>query len=242
MARLNSKIQAGLDHHKVRSYYDRVYYQEAGVQRPALNHHRRLARRFVPWQGKRLLDVACGTGGWLQAAAALGAYPTGIDISPVALEACRRSLPQAELHCGPAEQLPFNDREFDFISCLGALEHFLDPEAALREMIRVSRPDAFFLLLVPNAGFLPRRLGLYSGTEQAAVREQVRSLRGWEELFEAAGLSVRARWKDLHVLSVSWIMRGAWHGRASRLAVALALTLWPLSCQYQVYHLCTRKK
>jgi SAM-dependent methyltransferase len=242
MARLNSEIRAGLDHKTVRDYYDRVYYKEAGVERTALNHYCRLGRRFIPWQGKRLLDVACGTGGWLQAAAALGACPTGVDISPVALEACRRSLPQAELHCGPAEQLPFNDREFDFISCLGALEHFLSPEAALLEMIRVAKPNAGFLLLVPNSGFLLRRVGLYCGTEQAGVREEVRSLQGWQELFESIGLTVQSRWKDLHVLSPSWILRGSWHLRPVRLAQALALPCWPLSWQYQVYHFCRVKE
>jgi SAM-dependent methyltransferase len=241
MARLNSEIRVGLDYKMVRDYYDHVYY-EAGVERTTLNHHRRLARRFVPWQGKRLLDVACGTGGWLQAAATLGACPMGVDISPVALEACRQSLPQAELHCGPAEQLPFSDREFDFISCLGALEHFLNPEAALLEMIRVAKPNAGFLLLVPNAGFLLRRVGLYCGTEQVGVREEVRSLQGWQELFESVGLSVRSRWKDLHVLSPSWIMQGSWHLRPVRLAQALALPCWPLSWQYQVYHFCCIKE
>jgi 2-polyprenyl-3-methyl-5-hydroxy-6-metoxy-1,4-benzoquinol methylase len=234
--------QANLDYAAVREYYNRTYYKDTCDSQGMIHHYRRLARRFQPWVGKRLLDVGCGAGMWLKAAAELGACPTGIDISQKAVEACHRTLPHAELYCGPAEQLPFNDRLFDFVSCLGALEHFLDPQAALREMIRVSRPDALFLLLVPNAGFLPRRLGLYSGTEQVAVREHVRSLRGWQELFQAAGLSVRSRWKDLHVLSVSWIMRGAWYFRAIRLAVALALTLWPLSCQYQVYHLCNVKK
>lgn len=242
MARLNSETQAGLDHKTVREYYDRVYYKDAGVERTTSNHYRRLARRFTPWQGRRLLDVACGTGGWLQAATALGACPTGVDISPVALEACRRSLPHAELHCGPAEQLPFSDREFDFISCLGALEHFLNPEAALLEMIRVAKPNAGFLLLVPNAGFLLRRVGLYSGTEQVGVHEEVRSLRGWQELFESLGLRVRLRWRDLHVLSPSWIMQGSWHLRPVRLAQALALPCWPLSWQYQVYHLCSFKE
>jgi SAM-dependent methyltransferase len=207
-----------------------------------VNHHRRLARRFAPWQGKRLLDVACGTGGWLQAAAVLGAYPTGIDISPVALEACRRSLPQAELHCGLAEQLPFSDRAFDFVSCLGALEHFLNPKAALSEMIRVAKPNAGFLLLVPNAEFLLRRVGLYGGTEQVGLREEARSLQGWQELFESVGLTVQSRWKDLHVLSPSWIMRGSWHLRPVRLAQALALACWPLSWQYQVYHFCRAKE
>lgn len=238
MAQLNSRTQAAVDHKEVRDYYDRVYYKAAGVERTASNHHRRLARRFVPWQGKRLLDVACGTGGWLQAAAALGAFPTGVDISSVALEACRRSLPRAELHCGPAEQLPFEDRAFDFISCLGALEHFLNPKAALLEMIRVAKPNAGLLLLVPNAEFLLRRVGLYCGTEQVGVREEVRSLPDWQALFESVGLTVQSRWKDLHVVSLSWIMRGSWHLRPVRLAQAMALACWPLSWQYQVYHFC----
>jgi SAM-dependent methyltransferase len=226
----------------IREYYDRIYYRDAAIGSKVSPHLRRLAHRFVPWQGKRLLDVACGTGGWLQAAAALGAYPTGIDISPVALEACRRSLPQAQLHCGPAEQLPFNDRAFDFVSCLGALEHFLNPRAALSEMTRVAKPDAGFLLLVPNAEFLLRRVGLYGGTEQVGLREEAHSLQGWQELFESVGLTVQSRWKDLHVLSLSWIMRGSWQLRPVRLAQALALVCWPLSWQYQVYHFCRVKE
>jgi SAM-dependent methyltransferase len=157
------------------------------------------------------------------------------------LDVCRQSLPQAELHCGPAEHLQFADQQFDVISCLGALEHFLDPLAALREMVRVAKPGAVFLLLVPNSGFLPLRLRLYSGTQQADVREEVRSLSEWRKLFDNAGLRVRYRWKDLHVLSPSWIFRGAWYSWPLRAAQALVLPFWPLSWQYQVYHLCTIK-
>jgi SAM-dependent methyltransferase len=231
-----------LERGAIRDYYDRVYHRDAGVEANVSHHLRRLAWHFQPWQGKRLLDVGCGSGTWLRATADLGAVAAGVDISQVALDACKRALPSAELHCGPAEQLPFSDREFDFISCLGALEHFLNPEAALLEMIRVAKPNAGFLLLVPNAGFLLRRVGLYGGTEQVGVREEVRSLHGWQELFESTGLSVRSRWKDLHVLSSSWIMQGSWHLRPVRLAQALALPCWPLSWQYQVYHFCRIKE
>jgi SAM-dependent methyltransferase len=226
------------NHGFVREYYDRIYYKTTGSRTEIPNHYRRLARRLQPWRGKRLLDVACGTGEWLRAATNYGALPAGVDISRVALDACGTALPQARLHCGPAEELPFRDGEFDFISCLGALEHFIDPAKALRQMIRVAKPNADFLLLLPNADFPPRRLGLYSGTEQAAVREEVRSLEGWQTLFESAGLKVVKRWRDLHVLSLSWIARGPWYGWPLRGAQALALPLWPLSWQYQVYHLC----
>lgn len=226
----------------VREFYERVYYANATASAAIPAHYRRLAKKLQPWKGQRLLDVACGTGQWLGAAAALGAVPAGIDISQTALDICRNTLSDGELHCGPAEQLPFADRRFDVVSCLGALEHFLDPHAALREMVRVAKPDAILILLVPNAGFLPLRLGLYSGTQQTDVREEVRSLSQWRELFSSAGLSVRHRWRDLHVISPSWIFRGPWYAWPVRAAQAFALPFWPLDWQYQVYHLCTIKR
>ena len=108
-------------------------------------------------------------------------------------------------------------------------------------MVRVAKREAIFLLLVPNADFLTRRLGLYGGTQQAEVREDVRTLAGWEGLFDSTGLRVTRRWRDLHVLSWSWIAQGKWYSWPCRAAQALALPFWPLSWQYQVYHLCEIK-
>jgi hypothetical protein len=105
-------------------------------------------------------------------------------------------------------------------------------------MRRVARPDATLLILVPNAGFLTRRLGLYDGTRQVAVRETVRSIEEWTMLLRDAGLEVRARWRDLHPLSAQWVLQGPIHARPLRLAQALALPLWPLRWQYQVYFKC----
>lgn len=234
----SDKTASTIDQEQIREFYDSVYYRDAGKMLPVPHHLRRLAQKLGPWTDQRVLDVACGTGGWLVAAAALGAMPAGIDISQKALDVCRRALPQATLYCGSAEKLPFGDREFDFVSCLGALEHLLDPHSALCEMVRVAKPNALFLFLVPNSDFLPRRMGLYSGTQQADMREEVRSLREWQDLFATTGLVVRHRWRDLHVISPSWIFRGRWFGWPLRAAQAFALPFWPLSWQYQVYYLC----
>ena len=146
------------------------------------------------------------------------------------VKCCRNTVPEAELHCGPAERLPFADRQFDFISCLGALEHFLDIEGSLQEMIRVAKTNASILLLVPNADFLPSRLGLYNGTLQAAMKEQALSLLEWEQLFESAGLRVKARWKDLHIISTEWIFRPPFYEWPLRAAQAAVLPFWPLNC------------
>jgi 2-polyprenyl-3-methyl-5-hydroxy-6-metoxy-1,4-benzoquinol methylase len=225
----------------IRRFYDDVYYRDVGSDGKPSRHLRRIARRLELTSGEKLLDVACGDGRWLMAAAERGAAVAGIDLSKTAIAVARRRLPLGELHCGPAENLPFPDQSFDVVTCLGSLEHFVDPASALNEMVRVSRPEARILLLVPNSGFLTRRLGLYTGTYQVDAKEDVRSIREWEALFHAAGLFVAKRWKDLHVLSPEWLLSSGWRDVPPRFAQAIALPLWPLSWQYQIYFNCRKQ-
>lgn len=225
----------------IRRFYDEEYYANDLASAPLPWHCRSVARRLGDMRGREVLDVACGTGGWLRYFHRLGAKGiAGIDLSHKAIEAGRKASPDAEFHCGSAEVLPFSDDRFDLVTCMGSLEHFQDKVGALREMLRVARKDATFVLLVPNAGFLTRRLGLYKGTAQSAVREDVLSLDQWAAIFDEAGLRVSARWRDLHPLSFSWICTGRpWHWPLRALQ-ALALCFWPVSWQYQVYHVCER--
>ncbi len=149
-------------------------------------------------------------------------------------------MPDGEFAIGPAETLPFGAARFDLVTCLGSLEHFVDKPAALREMQRVATAEAHFLLLVPNAGFLTRRLRLYGGTNQKGVKEDVYPLETWARLFTDAGLTIDARWADLHVLSWDWIRKARPALWPLRTLQALALNVWPLGWQYQVFFLCRR--
>ena len=225
-------------HEDVKAYYEDEYYSALAVSADVPWHVKLIARRLGNLHGKHVLDIACGTGQWLRYLQGRGAKVAGIDISERALQVARELLPDADLQQGVAESLPFDDAQFDFVTCLGSLEHFLDQPAALREMRRVAKPGARFLILVPNAGFLTRRLGLYRGTGQVAIQETVRSIPEWERLFEAAGLNVQREWRDLHPLSRGWILRGSIGNRLIRLLQATALVIWPVAWQYQVYFLC----
>lgn len=229
----------GIGHEQVRRFYDEQYYSEVGTGTALPWQMRRVADRIGGMEGRRVLDIACGTGAWLAELAHRGASTAGIDISSRAVEQCRRRLPDADIREGVAEQLPFEDCSFDLVTCLGSLEHFLDQPRALREMRRVAKPGATLLILVPNAGFLTRRLGMYGGTGQVAIRETVRSLEAWTAMLRDAGLEVRAQWRDLHPLSVAWICQGPVRARPLRLIQALALPLWPMQWQYQVYFRCS---
>jgi SAM-dependent methyltransferase len=239
MTPINTDESRQLEH--IREFYDDEYYGARPSQHPLPWHCRMAARDLTGVAGGDVLDVACGTGVWLGHFAAMGARSiSGVDLSGRAIEACRATYPHGAFHAGPAERLPFPDASFDVIACMGSLEHFVDKLAALREMVRVSRPGAQFLLLVPNAGFLSRRLGLYGGTHQVKVKEDVMSLGVWGALFESAGLAVHRRRRDLHPLSWRWIAHGRWWTWPVRAVQAVSLAVWPLAWQYQVYHYCGR--
>lgn len=230
------------DHAQVRRFYDNEYYADTDAESRLPWHVRNVASRLGNLGGAAVLDIACGSGQWLEELQRRGANVSGIDISSRAVELARARLPHADIREGVAETLPFGDKVFELVTCMGSLEHFLDQPGALQEMRRVATDSARFLILVPNAGFLTRRLGMYRGTGQLAIRETVRPLAEWVELIEGAGLAVDACWRDLHTLSTGWIRKGPWYGWPLRAAQAAALAFWPVAWQYQVYFFCKVKR
>jgi SAM-dependent methyltransferase len=66
----------------------------------------------------------------------------GMDIAERPLAACRDRYPDRRLFLALAEgeRIPFADRSFDAVMCVGGFNFFSDPLRALHEMARVTRP------------------------------------------------------------------------------------------------------
>ena len=146
----------------------------------------------------RLLDVACGAGGFLQRATGRDLDVVGVDVSPTAIELARARLPEAELQVGDAEELPFADSSFDLVTSLGSLEHFPSPERGAAEIARVLAPAGRAIVFVPNLFFLGHVwLGLRHGAQPSEggqdFSESFRTSQGWRTLLESSGLRVE-RW------------------------------------------------
>jgi demethylmenaquinone methyltransferase/2-methoxy-6-polyprenyl-1,4-benzoquinol methylase len=100
-------------------------------------------------KGDQLLDVACGTGQVSVAAAKiLGSEEqiTCLDPSEGMLSVARTKL-HAHFVLGRAEQLPFPDNTFDFLTMGYALRHVTELETAFSEYLRVLKPGGKILLL-----------------------------------------------------------------------------------------------
>lgn len=101
---------------------------------------RKLLPAVEPLDGARLLDVGCGIGRLLRAAAEQGAVPTGVERVAVLLEIVRWALPDANLQVGRPDALPFGTGYFDLVTAFDVLRPSDDHDAALAELTRVIRP------------------------------------------------------------------------------------------------------
>jgi ubiquinone/menaquinone biosynthesis C-methylase UbiE len=80
------------------------------------------------------LDIGCNSG--YMAHVAPNARWWGVDLNPELVAKAQKVMVEAMV--SPAESLPYENEVFD-LACLGEiLEHVFDPEAVLREAIRVT--------------------------------------------------------------------------------------------------------
>jgi SAM-dependent methyltransferase len=94
-------------------------------------------------QGRRVLDVGCGTGKLLgEVVGRVGAASvSAVDPSPSFVSAVRERYPEVDVQRAAAERLPFADDAFD-VALAQLVVHFMsDPVGGLAEMARVTRPD-----------------------------------------------------------------------------------------------------
>lgn len=86
---------------------------------------------FAP--SDRLLDVGCGAGGMMVAAARQGVEAVGVDIALRWLVIARKHLEscglEGHLICADAEALPFADGGFTRVVATDVVEHACDPDA-----------------------------------------------------------------------------------------------------------------
>jgi 2-polyprenyl-3-methyl-5-hydroxy-6-metoxy-1,4-benzoquinol methylase len=129
-----------------------------GQRRKLDRQHRSLP---VPREGRRrLLDLGCGDGSFLQIAASCGWQAEGLDPDPhAAATAGSRGM---TVHAGGIDVFDGQSEQFDAITMSHVIEHLHDPMAVLRACHRLLRPGGTIWIETPNvASQGHRRFGVH---------------------------------------------------------------------------------
>jgi demethylmenaquinone methyltransferase/2-methoxy-6-polyprenyl-1,4-benzoquinol methylase len=93
-----------------------------------------------PKPGELVLDLAAGTGTSSQPFADRGATVLPCDFSVGMLAVGKRARPHLPFVAGDGTKLPFADNTFDAVTISFGLRNIVDPDAGLRELLRVTKP------------------------------------------------------------------------------------------------------
>lgn len=105
-----------------------------------------MLERANPRPRERALDAGCGTGMYTRRLTERGAIVTGVDRDPAMLAAARVRAPAATLVEGETTALPFEHDVFDLALAVTILCFVADPQRAVSELVRVTRPGGRVVL------------------------------------------------------------------------------------------------
>ena len=156
--------------------------------------------RFDVGRDDVVLDVATGTAAVaIELVQRTGCSVVGLDQSAGMLEVGRERIERAGLSRrislvqGTAEQLPFDDAEFDALSFTYLLRYVDDRGATMRELARVTRPGGTIASLefgVPPAAVWRALWELYVRAGLPVLGRAISP--GWHEVGRVLGPTIRA--------------------------------------------------
>jgi len=119
-------------------------------------------------EGKRVLEIGCGRGGfacWMASQTPRPSEVVAADFARTAVEkgrafAAERGIAGVTWEVADIQHITHADASFDTVVSCETVEHVPDPRHALRELARVLRPGGRLFLTTPN--YLGM-LGLYRG-------------------------------------------------------------------------------
>jgi SAM-dependent methyltransferase len=142
----------------------------------------------------RYLDLGMWDGMTCHALQTMGRTAVGVDIRVEGLDA--RAVGGGAAFAGmDAAQLGFADESFDFVFSFNSFEHFPDPEAVLREALRVLRPGGYLYLDFGPVWLSPR----------GAHQFQTISVPYVECLFTKETLTEYAAANDIRLMGYFWM-------------------------------------
>lgn len=167
------------------------YYDEKNLSVPLFIDERlkQIIDCFAAYrQNNRLLDVGCGAGSLVMAAARAGWQAEGIEVSRPAVDFLRQK--DFQIFHGELAAARFPENSFDVVTASELLEHLSEPLELLGEIMRILRPGGLFWATTPHSrGISARLLGAEWTVVGPPEHLHLFSVKGMKILLEKAGFN-----------------------------------------------------
>ncbi len=181
---------------------DRLWCQGEHKQ-PAFDQWLAHASRFVTEQSPRLLDIGCGTGGFLKFASANGFRTYGFDASRAQAEHARTLFSEVR-HASSLraylEILDQPDLKFNCITLWDVFEHIRNPLPFLQQLAKALEPGGHVFVSVPNGRAIPWKIRIHNALNRPL------DLAPWEHVFYH---SIQSLYKCIRASSLEPVCCGA---------------------------------
>ncbi len=151
-----------------------------------------LINLLKPQPGGSLLDISCGQGRLVTFAIQRGIKAFGMDFAQEAVFIGHTESPQAGWAVADGECLPLPDRCMDYVTHIGSLEHYQDPDAGMREIARVLKPSGKACVLLPNSyglfGNIKHVLQTGDIFDDGQPLQRYNTPKGWHDMLVKNGL------------------------------------------------------
>ncbi len=149
------KMSEEFGERKARGYTDAKFDPEHPVGFKNFLREKMLLNMLNASKADKVLDVGCASGRQSFLIAEKGAEVTGIDISNSFIIEARshikeRGTNNISFTVADIESLPFPLDHFDKILCAEILEHVLNLDEAMNQLLRVLKPGGLLVISVPN--------------------------------------------------------------------------------------------
>jgi ubiquinone/menaquinone biosynthesis C-methylase UbiE len=155
MSEWKKKREAMLHYDQTAASYDSHYSEEQNAKLKA-------ALEIVPvTDNSSVLDIGCGTGLLFPYVANKAKLLVGIDISPKLLKQAKkraRQHPSTHLILADADKTPFKNQTFQNLFAITLLQNMPDPTATLKEMKRITKPEATIVLTTLKKKFTQKAI------------------------------------------------------------------------------------
>jgi SAM-dependent methyltransferase len=137
---------------------------------PAFDQWLAYASRIKTQQSPKLLDVGCGTGGFLKFASAHGYSAYGFDASKAQAEHARTYFPEVR-HASLLQDY------IDLLSQWDVFEHIRNPIPLLQQLAEALEPGGHLFISVPNGRAIPWKIRIHRALNMPL------DLAPWEHVF-----------------------------------------------------------